>query len=164
MDNSLSIFSYNSRDFNTTTQDTIQTLSISGSSLPIICNQENFLLKVNEYKIRQCLPDHHILLKFLNLLPNRILMVDQKMFIAVHSCLKEKVEYVSPLPPRIQIALIETQNCKIILINTYFPRDPISLMLSDIRNIMNKYESDRLIWTGDINADFKRSTRFCRNH
>ena len=25
---------------------------------------------------------------------------------------------------------------------------------------MNKYEFDQLIWTGDINADFKRSMRF----
>ena len=91
------------------------------------------------------------------------------MFIAVLSCLKEKVEDVSPSSPRIQSALIETQHCKIMLINTYFPQDPrcadfdeteVTLMLSDIRNVMNKYEFDQLIWIGDINADFKRSTRF----
>ena len=76
MDNTLCIFSYNSRGFNITKQDAIQTLlSISGNSLPIICNQENFLLEANEYKIRQCLPDHHIL----NLLSKRVSMVDQKM-------------------------------------------------------------------------------------
>ena len=89
--------------------------------------------------------------------------------IDVPSCLKEKVEDVSPPSLRIQSALIETQHCKIMLINTYFPQDPrcadfdeteVTLMLSDIRNVMNKYEFDQLIWTGDINADFKRSTRF----
>ena len=126
MDNTLWKFSYNSRGFNITKQDAIQTLlSISGNSLPIICNQENFLLEANEYKIRQCLLDHHILFKpaikeGLNGRPKN------GMFIAVPSCLKEKVEDVSPPSLRIQSALIETQ----------------------------------LIWTGDINADFKRSTRF----
>ena len=107
MDNTLCIFSYNSRGFNITKQDAIQTLlSISGNSLPIICNQENFLLEANEYKIRQCLPDHHILFKpaikeGLNGRPKN------GMFIAVPSCLKEKVDDVSP-PLRIQSALIET--------------------------------------------------------
>ena len=168
MDNTSCIFSYNSRGLNITKQDAIQTLlSISGNSLPIICNQENFLLEANEYKIRQCLPDH-ILFKpaikeGLNGRPKN------GMFIAVPSCLKEKVEDVSPPPLRIQSALIETQHCKIMLINTYFPQDPrcadfdeteVTLMLSDIRNVLNKYEFDQLIWTGDINADFKRSTRF----
>ena len=79
------------------------------------------------------------------------------MFIGVPSCLKEKVEDVSPPSPRIQNALIETQHCKIMLINTYFPQDPrcadfdeteVTLMLSDIRNVMNKYEFDQLIWNG----------------
>ena len=123
-------------------------------------------MEANEYKIRQCLPDHHILFKpaikeGLNGRPKN------GMFIAVPSCLKEKVEDVSPPSLRIQSALIETQHCKIMLINTYFPQDPrcadfdeteVTLMLSDIRNVMNKYEFDQLIWTGDINADFKRST------
>ena len=86
---------------------------------------------------------------FLNLLSKRVSMVHQKcMFIAVPSCLKEKVEDVSPPSPRIQSALIKTQHCKIMLINTYFPQDPrcadfdkteVTLMLSDIRNVMNKY-------------------------
>ena len=91
MDNNLCIFSYNSRGFNTAKQETIQTfLSISGNSSPIICNQESFLLKANEYMIRQCLPDHQILFKpatkeGLHGRPKN------GMFIAVPSCLKEKV-------------------------------------------------------------------------
>ena len=53
--------------------------------------------------------------------------------------------------------------------NTYFSQGPrcadfdkteVTLMLPDITNVMNKYELDRLIWTGDITADFKRSTKF----
>ena len=166
MDNTLCIFSYNSRGFNITKQDDIQTLlSISGNSLPIICNQENFLLEANEYKIRQCLPDLHILFKSA-IKEGHNGRPKNDMFIAVPSCLKEKFEDVPPRP-RIQSALIETQHCKIMLINTYVPQDPrcayfdeteVTLMLSDIRNVMNKYAFDQLIWTGDIHADFKRST------
>ena len=57
------------------------------------------------------------------------------------------------------------------LINTYFPQHPrcadfdeseVTFMLSDIRNLMNNYEFDQLIWTGGINADSKRYTRFVR--
>ena len=123
-------------------------LSISGNSLLIICNQENFLLEPNEYKIRQHTLFKPAIKEGLNGRPKN------GMFIAVPSYLKEKVEDVSPPSPRIQSELIETQPCKIMLINTYFPQDPgcadfeqteVTLMLSDIRNVMNKYEFVQLI-------------------
>ena len=46
------------------------------------------------------------------------------MFVDVPICLKESVQDVSPLSSRIQSILIETQNDKIMLLNTYFPTDP----------------------------------------
>ena len=36
---------------------------MSGGTDTIICNQENFILKANEYVIRKALPDHHIFFK-----------------------------------------------------------------------------------------------------
>ena len=57
------------------------------------------------------------------------------------------------------------------LINTYFPQDPkcddfdetdLLLTLSDIKEVIINHEFDRLIWAGDINADFKRNTKFVR--
>ena len=57
------------------------------------------------------------------------------------------------------------------LINTYFPTDPrcdefdetdLLLTLSDINTVMMSHDFDRLVWAGDINADFKRNTRFVK--
>ena len=54
---------------------------------------------------------------------------------------------------------------------TYFPQDPrvddfdeieLILLLSEIRNMLNNKEFDEIIWTGDINTDFMRGTRFVR--
>ena len=64
MDRDICIFSFNSRGFDTCKQDFVRQLAnLSGDTLPIICNQENFLLKSNSYIINQSLPDHHIFFK-----------------------------------------------------------------------------------------------------
>ena len=90
------------RGFVSTKQDVLKTLvSISGDRLSIICNQENFLLKANEYIADNCLPDHHVffnpaLKKGLNGRPKN------GMFIAVPKCLKKYVEDGSPNSSRIQ--------------------------------------------------------------
>ena len=61
MAENICIYSYNSRGFAKSKQDLLKMLlMLSGDSLPIICNQENFLLKANGYMIKKCLPDHHI--------------------------------------------------------------------------------------------------------
>ena len=58
------IFSYNSRGFHEDNQAVCKDLpKIAGNKFSIICNQENFLLEGNEYKIEQYLPDHHIYFK-----------------------------------------------------------------------------------------------------
>ena len=55
------IFSYNSRGFHEDNQAVCKDLpKIAGNKFSLICNQENFLLKGNKYKLDQCLPDHHI--------------------------------------------------------------------------------------------------------
>ena len=93
------------------------------------------------------------------------------MFIAVPMCLKDSVIEASPPTNRIQSILIDTKYDKTLLINTYFPQDPkcddfdetdLLTTLSDIKEVMVNCEFNRLIWTGDINADFKRNTRFVK--
>ena len=57
------------------------------------------------------------------------------------------------------------------LINTYFPTDlrygefdetELLITLSDINMVMTNHDFDRLVWAGDINADFKRNTKFVK--
>ena len=148
--------------FDSTKQDVLKTLvSVSGDSLSIICNQENFLLKTNGYIADNCLPGHHVffdpaLKKGLNGKPKN------GMFIAVPKYLKESVEDVSPNSPRIQTLLIEILSDKIMLSNTYFPTDPryyefdeteLLITLPGINMDMMNHDFDRLVWAGDINAD-----------
>ena len=104
MDDKVCIYSYNSRGFDRTKQDILKTLLlISSDSVPIIFNQENFLLKANGYIIKKCLPDHHIIFKPAT---KKGLHGRPKngMFIAVPNCLKESLKDVSPPSARIQCA------------------------------------------------------------
>ena len=57
------------------------------------------------------------------------------------------------------------------LLNTYFPTDPrcndfdetdLLLTLSGVKEVTDNYDFDSLVWTGDINADFRRNTKFFR--
>ena len=168
MDNDLCIYSYNSRGFDSTKQDIIKNLLLlSGDILPVICNQENFLLKANGYIIENCLPDHKI---FFKPATKKGLSGRPKngMFIALPISMKDSVQDVSPLSSRIQCILIQTQNGKVMVLNTYFPTDPrcnnfddseLLLTLSSIKEVIGSHDFDRLIWAGDIDADFDRNTK-----
>ena len=171
MAENLSLFSYNSRGFDRCKQDILKTLQLlSDDNLPIICNQENFLLKGNGYMIQKCLPNHHIIFKpaTKNGLHGR---PKNGMFTAIPSSIKEIVKDVSPPTSRVQSIIIENAFNKIMLINTYFPQDPrcdnfdeadLLLTLSDIKITIMNHDFDQLVWAGDINADFKRNTKFVR--
>ena len=98
----LCIFSYNSRGFNSSKQEFLKALTITaGDSLPVICNQENFLLKANEYFARNALPNHHI---YFNPATKENLNGRPKngMFVVVPELLKELVKDVSPPSKRMQ--------------------------------------------------------------
>ena len=69
---------------------------VIGDKVPIFCNQENFLLKENTYKVYQTLPGFQII-------PNPALLKNQTkgrpcngMFIAYPDFLKNQVTNVSP--------------------------------------------------------------------
>ena len=63
MEDIVCIISYNSRGFDSPKQDLIKEFTKISSCPTIICNQENFLLKNNEYIAKQILPDHHVIVK-----------------------------------------------------------------------------------------------------
>ena len=61
---SICIFSYNSRGFTEDKQDICKLLMTNTDNYYLIlCNQENFLLKGNNYKVSQCLTDSRIIFK-----------------------------------------------------------------------------------------------------
>ena len=167
--NKLNIFSYNSRGFGADKQDILKTLAVTDDkSIPIICNQENFLLSNNSYKVKQCLPGSDIYFKKaeMDLVAGR---TKNGMFIAVPLAFKEYVKNESPNHWRIQAVVIRCENSKTLIINSYFPTDPrtndfdTSDLLSTIDAInetLDTVDFDNVVWTGDINADFGRNSKF----
>ena len=49
--------------FLTSLYESVKSCKMCGNKFPVLCNKENFLLRSNCYKIRQCLPDFHVISK-----------------------------------------------------------------------------------------------------
>ena len=172
-DNQMCLISWNSRG---SRQQKMQYLShlVStqnvGTKIPIICNQESFILKANSYKIMQALPGFHC---FIN--PAIKEFQDRGrpmngMFIAVLYSITSFIEDVSPNHWRVQAVLISSADSKTLLINFYLPFDTREAIESDdltetievIKRTIDGTECDAVIWAGDINADFRRNTTHTR--
>ena len=144
---------------------------VVGSKLPILCNQENFVLRDNTYKIIKALPGYHVIV-------NPAIKNNQDtgrpkngMFVAFPNKIKRSITDVSPGHWRIQAIKIKTKTSTILLINSYFPTDPrranldendLLETLSKIKYAIRNNEFDLHLWAGDINADFLRNTSHTR--
>ena len=143
----------------------------SGSSYPVLCNQENFVLRGNGYQIKKCLPEAHVVIKEAVKTTHDDGRPKNGMFIAVPIELKESVEDVSPNHWRVQAVLLHTKDNIIMVINSYFPTDPkvsdfdsseLMTVLSTIQDLLNRHEFNTIVWAGDLNADFSRMTSFTK--
>ena len=143
-----------------------------GDKIPILCNQENFILKANSYRLFQACPGFQFFI-------NPAVKNDQDrgrpkngMFICVPNKIKSKVTDVSPGHWRIQAITISSDTARTLVINSYFPfdrrepedgaqveNDDLIDTLGVIRNIITSIECDAVVWAGDINADFARNNR-----
>ena len=57
------IISYNSRGFNELKTEFMNLLldsKVTGNRIPILCNQENFMLRDNTYKLKNAFPNHQL--------------------------------------------------------------------------------------------------------
>ena len=107
--NSFCLISYNSRGFCKLKQDFCRYIisnEVVGSSLPIICNQENFLLKSNSYKINNSLPGFHVISKQAEISSFERGRPRGGLFIALPNILRSCVVDVSPSHWRVQAILI----------------------------------------------------------
>ena len=165
------VISYNSRGFNRMHQDFIKTLvsdQVVGDKLPIICNQEHFILRGNFYKIPEAVSGFHF---FFN--PAVKANLDRGrpkggMFIAIPDAIKSCVSDVSPGHWRVQAVVISSPSSKTLLLNTYLPCDSGRMagdnveealeVIQVIRRIIDENKTDSIIWCGDINTDFRRNT------
>ena len=170
--NNFCIISYNSRGYDSNKQKFINMLTtISGNELTIICNQENFILKNNNYIVKKSLPDHHIIFN-----PAEKVGLEGRpingMYIAVPKSMKEMVKDVTPKQSkRVQGILLTIDMRRFLIINTYFPTDPktsnfdeteLLSTLSNVKQIIDVNTFDQILWAGDINTDFRRNTRYVK--
>ena len=142
--------------------------NVAGDKIPILCNQENFILRGNAYRIIQAFPGYHL---FINPAVKTNLDTGRPkggMFIAVPNSLKSQVVDVSPGHWRVQAVTISSSSSKTLLVNTYLPcdsqhiRDDMEETIEVIGIIKRVYETsgcDSLLWCGDINTDFRRHSR-----
>ena len=143
-------------------------MRICGSDkLPILFNQENFLLHSNKHKVTKAIPDFHVVFK--PAIKNNKFEGRPKngMFIAVPLHLRSNIVDVSPVNYRIQAFILNLDNSQLLLINTYFPCDSRNRLSADpelyelileIGTIIEDHSFDNIIIGGDINSDFLRST------
>ena len=123
----LCVLSYNSRGFGSLKQEYCRQLSstaVVGNKIPILCNQEHFILQGNSYKISQALPSSHLIIKHVIKDAHSGGRARGGLFTAVPEYFKNSIQDVSPVYWRLQAVLIETQGSIILLINSYFPVDP----------------------------------------
>ena len=166
--NKVCFLSYYSRGFSESQQKVLNMITSQntvGDKLPIVCNQENFILKGNSYKILQTLPKFHILM-------NPAVKDDQNtgrpkggLFIAIPDSIKNLIKDVSPGYWRLQAVIISSPSSKTLLINSYFPTDSRNEnveeafeILEIIKNIIETHPCDAVVWAGDLNADFLRNS------
>ena len=159
----LFVMSYNSRGFGVQKQMMCKFLtseSVVRDKIPILCNQENFMLKSNSYKICQTLQGFHVFVKPAVKNSHDRGRPKGGLFIAVPDQMKNKIIDVSPNFWRLQAVIIKNSGSNVLLINSYFPVDPrtqnfdaaeLLETLEFIRNIIIDNDFSNLIWIGDIN-------------
>ena len=102
--------SYNSRGFSTMTASFIRYLvskSVVGNKIPILCNQENFILRDNSYKLVQALPGFHLVINPAVKITQDTGRPKNGMFIAFPNSIKSNISDVSPGFWRVQAIKIK---------------------------------------------------------
>ena len=94
-----------------------------GVRIPILCNQENFILRENAYKLKNSFPDHKLIINPAvkkNLTLGR---PSNAMFITFPVNIRDQVTAVSPGFWRLKAVKIKFKSSTLLLINSYFPTD-----------------------------------------
>ena len=166
----LCILSYNSRGFGAVKQtfcNLLSSSSVVGNKIPILCNQENFILRANSYKINQALPNSCLIIKPAEKSSHCKGRPRGGMFIAVPNYFKNNIQDVSPSHWRLQAALVKVKGATILLINAYFPvdshaaiddDDELNEIFQEIRSLINDNQFSSFMLCGDMNCDFSRRT------
>ena len=120
------VISYNSRGFGPDKQEfCIYLLSneVCGDSIPVLCVQENFLMRGNIYKLHQTFSNYYPVIKPAEKVTNDRGRARNGMFMVVPDYMKNNICDVSPSSWRVQAAILTCKSKTLLLINSYFPVD-----------------------------------------
>ena len=167
---SICIFSYNSRGSSREKLCFINSLiKASGSDIPIFCIQEHFTMRNNLYKFSKT---------FVNFSVFSVPAVKDfeaqdrgrpkgGLSIILPKEFRKSIKLLNCEYWRIQSIMLNINNVKYLIINTYFPVDSrkdnddceeLEKCLSQIRSILNINSFDHLLFVGDQNCDPSRNT------
>ena len=172
---SICITSYNSTGFGLGQQAYIETLSLFSD---IVCIQEHFLLDAgdkkysNTDKIRRKFSNNFDMYIVPAFKSNNNVKKGRGSGGLATMWRKSLTKYVSRLKVdnyRIQATVFKFPSGKLLLLNTYFMCDPqinnfddgqLLALLDDIHGVIQQSGCTNILWTGDINCDFSRNSRF----
>ena len=106
----LCIISYNSRGFGVLKQNYCRywtSRQVVGKKIPILCNQENFILQGNSYKLKQALPDSYVIINPADKSTHCKGRARGGLFITVPDYFKNNIQDISPGYWRLQAALVQ---------------------------------------------------------
>ena len=122
MASKITVFSYNSRGFSANSAIVCNKLNnLFEDSIPIILNQENFVLKGNAYRIRQALLDSHTLIKPAEKSNQNSGRPKNGMFVSIPLAFRTLLKDVSPSHYRVQAVLLKTESI-ILILNVFSDR------------------------------------------
>ena len=169
------ISSYNSTGFGLSQQAYIETLSLFSD---IVCIQEHFLLDAgdkkhsNTDKIRKKFSNNFDMYIVPAFKSNNNVKRGRGSGGLATMWRKSLTKYVSRLSVdnyRIQATIFKFPSGKLLLLHTYFMCDPqcnnfndgqLLALLDDIHGVIQLSECSNIMWTGDVNSDFSRNSRF----
>ena len=151
----LKLISWNSRGFSEIKSKFISEYMTSET---ILCNQENFMLRQNAFKLSSPSSATHLVFV------KPAIKENGGLFTAVPISLRNYFHDISPINWRIQALKYSSEEESFILINSYLPVDnrnnvnEVLQTLASINSIIEDHSPCQTIWTGDLNGDFTRST------
>ena len=169
---SVKIISYNSTGFPVQRQEYIKKLQLFSD---VICGQEHFQLKNCKYRVVNSFSsDFDVYFKPAEKSCDYISAGRPKggLFIAWKKLFVRKVTRISTKNVRLQAAILEYENTKVFILNSYFPCDSqksdlsldeieeLTNLIEDISDLLKKYKADYdvPIILGDLNFDSRRFT------
>ena len=173
IENNVLFLSYNSTGFNLQRAEFLTDLiSVFKGQRCLLSIQEHFLMSKSLSKIEEYLPSDFCVYSVAAFKENDIKRGRGKGGLAMiwPRCIDK---YITRIPvktcSRVQACLISFPGSKILWLNSYFPHDPqannfdcteLLEVLSCVKSIIINNDHDHIIWQGDLNTDFSRTSSF----